>query len=565
MNFVDDVRHLIEKDQPIREAAFPPGAYNIESYQAQDAIVVLRNVEAREIAANPPPPPPAPQHHDQDQEMAAVADDGEGAEGPGEAGEADMGFAAGAEADADMAVADGVDEAGAGVDGADADMAEGAADIGGAAPGADGAGDAGGVDQGRGSGGKRKRDEEDEPLDQVLHRKRAARRNQDMAAGAAAVPDAPMEDAPHVTYWNRPMQIDEKYAKHRYPFRRRAQRRPGGGRRRPSSSMPPSGMSTMPPLPRIQRRVSFSPKQAQAMTQIVQGFTPPQVPLLTPTAAKCVEKLAGRTPPPRQAAVLIPLCNRNGVASVLLTLRSDKISHPGQVSFPGGHIERGETPIDAALRETHEELGSRIGDITIIGTCEQVVAVTGTIVHPVIGLLRRDVGELLWIEKSDDEVADVFTLSIEQLTDPSLQTLEQLPRGGSTYTVPAYLGGVHKVWGLTAFILEGVLRRVVVPVLMQDMHQHQHHHDAEAAADPSSGPRSELRMRPEGRFYTERARQEQQKAGKRETSDASGAAPSGAGGKLPMQVCSVGLGQESGGEMGGENPRAFVWQRRAAL
>mmetsp|Transcript_40143 Transcript_40143/g.65946 ORF Transcript_40143/g.65946 Transcript_40143/m.65946 type:complete len:174 (+) Transcript_40143:1-522(+) len=59
----------------------------------------------------------------------------------------------------------------------------------------------------------------------------------------------------------------------------------------------------------------------------------------------------------RHAAVLIPLCNVNGRASILFTVRTDKVStHKGQVSFPGGHLEPGETAAAAALRETGEEL-----------------------------------------------------------------------------------------------------------------------------------------------------------------------------------------------------------------
>ena len=66
----------------------------------------------------------------------------------------------------------------------------------------------------------------------------------------------------------------------------------------------------------------------------------------------------------KRAAVLIPLCNRHGVPSILFTLRSTSVgTHKGQVSFPGGHINDGETAVEASIRETKEELGSTIGNI----------------------------------------------------------------------------------------------------------------------------------------------------------------------------------------------------------
>ncbi|CAN0525287.1 unnamed protein product, partial [Ectocarpus sp. 8 AP-2014] len=61
-------------------------------------------------------------------------------------------------------------------------------------------------------------------------------------------------------------------------------------------------------------------------------------------------------------------CNRDGVASLLFTVRSGKVStHKGQVSFPGGHSEPGEDAVEAALRETREEIGDSLGRIDVLG------------------------------------------------------------------------------------------------------------------------------------------------------------------------------------------------------
>ena len=77
----------------------------------------------------------------------------------------------------------------------------------------------------------------------------------------------------------------------------------------------------------------------------------------------------------RSAAVLVPLCNNNGVASILYTERSQTVStHKGHVSFPGGHLEGSEDAIAAALRETVEELGAGVGPIDVLGWCQEVPA-----------------------------------------------------------------------------------------------------------------------------------------------------------------------------------------------
>ncbi|MCF6303645.1 MAG: (deoxy)nucleoside triphosphate pyrophosphohydrolase [Devosiaceae bacterium] len=59
----------------------------------------------------------------------------------------------------------------------------------------------------------------------------------------------------------------------------------------------------------------------------------------------------------KKAAVLIPVIERQGRAFILLTKRTEHLSsHSGQIAFPGGKIETGETPEDALVRELNEEL-----------------------------------------------------------------------------------------------------------------------------------------------------------------------------------------------------------------
>ena len=170
---------------------------------------------------------------------------------------------------------------------------------------------------------------------------------------------------------------------------------------------------------------------------------------------KMAEEDATRTAPRRRAAVLVPLCYTGGAPSILFTKRTDHVStHKGQVSFPGGHIEDGETEVACALRETEEELGAGMGDVEVLGFCETVPAVTGTLVTPVVGFVGRDTEEIRWA-LSEDEVEAVFTLPLEGLMDGSL--LEMREDRAVRAKLPVFHGGPHEVWGLTAMILHGFI------------------------------------------------------------------------------------------------------------
>jgi len=157
----------------------------------------------------------------------------------------------------------------------------------------------------------------------------------------------------------------------------------------------------------------------------------------------------------KHAAVLVPLCNRFGEASVLFTVRTNTVStHKGQVSFPGGHMEPGETFEDTAVRETREEIG-KIGNIKILGKLGLVPAVTGTLVCPVLGFVESDVMDLSSLQPNKNEVADLFTISIDNLLNPTFRELDDLGRRGKC---PAFTQSPYRVWGLTAFIMEEYLQ-----------------------------------------------------------------------------------------------------------
>lgn len=168
----------------------------------------------------------------------------------------------------------------------------------------------------------------------------------------------------------------------------------------------------------------------------------------------------------RKASVLIPLCNRHGVPSLLFTVRTKTVgTHKGQVSFPGGHVNDGETWEDAALRETYEELGETVGDITTLGTLQTIPAITGTLVTPILAFLEKDVEDFQHLVPSEGEVDRIFTRSLAELLDPNSKEYETLSRGGQSMTMPSFgpRDSDERIWGLTAMILDAVLSNVVAP------------------------------------------------------------------------------------------------------
>jgi 8-oxo-dGTP pyrophosphatase MutT (NUDIX family) len=91
------------------------------------------------------------------------------------------------------------------------------------------------------------------------------------------------------------------------------------------------------------------------------------------------------------------------------------IQWAGQVSFPGGHIDEGESVVDAALREFSEELGYPSGNIHILGEGQTIPAVTGTLVTPVVGYIDRNFEDFSVFRPEPNEVERIFCCSLDTL------------------------------------------------------------------------------------------------------------------------------------------------------
>ena len=155
-----------------------------------------------------------------------------------------------------------------------------------------------------------------------------------------------------------------------------------------------------------------------------------------------------------EAAVLIPIVERNDGLKVILTKRSNNLKqHPGQVSFPGGKSEKTDKSLVAtALRETREEIGINNKNVEILGQLSQHVTITGFKITPFIGKIRT--GFSTKIQTS--EVSEIFEVPLSYLSNPKNFRVESVKWKGKKrffYSIPY---GPYYIWGATARILKNL-------------------------------------------------------------------------------------------------------------
>ena len=156
----------------------------------------------------------------------------------------------------------------------------------------------------------------------------------------------------------------------------------------------------------------------------------------------------------RPAAVLVLLGAGARGPEVLFAERAATLrTHPGQIAFPGGAADPGDTDlVDTALREAEEEVGVRRDGVEVLGLLPPAhVAVSGFDVTAVVAWWRAP-GLVRAVDAR--EVASVPVVPVAELTDPANRATVRHPLG---YTGPAFEVAGHLIWGLTAHLLDGVL------------------------------------------------------------------------------------------------------------
>jgi len=160
----------------------------------------------------------------------------------------------------------------------------------------------------------------------------------------------------------------------------------------------------------------------------------------------------------RPAAVLVPIVERPRGETILLTLRTDHLNdHAGQVSFPGGRVDEGDTgPEHTALREAEEEVGLSPDFVDIIGALDIYETRTGFSITPVVGLVRPGFDLVL----DEFEVADAFEVPVAFFLDPANHTMDsQFWKGAMRhYYDMAYEG--YRIWGATAAMLVNLSKKL---------------------------------------------------------------------------------------------------------
>jgi 8-oxo-dGTP pyrophosphatase MutT (NUDIX family) len=160
---------------------------------------------------------------------------------------------------------------------------------------------------------------------------------------------------------------------------------------------------------------------------------------------------------PRRSAVLMLFGEGPDGPDLLLTERSHTMrSHPGQVSFPGGAVDPGETAVQAALREAQEEAGVEPSGVEVLGQLPELyLPPSNNAVTPVVGWWA-DPHEVE--PTSVDEVHAVYRVPVRELQDPAHRVIVRSPRHG--WVSPAFLIGPDKdviLWGFTGGVVQRFL------------------------------------------------------------------------------------------------------------
>ncbi len=158
----------------------------------------------------------------------------------------------------------------------------------------------------------------------------------------------------------------------------------------------------------------------------------------------------------KASGVLAPLFVRNGELRMLLTRRDGRLrNHRGEVAFPGGRLNDGETPLEAALREAHEEVALPPERVRVLGQLEPLTTViSASAITPIVGFVD---GELPPLFANPGEVDRIFDVSLYELTDPACFREEVWNFPDGTFPVWFFEVEDDTIWGATGRMIRRLL------------------------------------------------------------------------------------------------------------
>lgn len=158
----------------------------------------------------------------------------------------------------------------------------------------------------------------------------------------------------------------------------------------------------------------------------------------------------------RDAAVLVAITEREQPGVLLIHRPSNMRAHPGQVAFPGGKIDPGEGPVEAALREAHEELGIPPEAVRIVGESDRFHTGTGYAITPVIGMIPPDIE----LSPNPAEVAQWFEAPLDYVFDAANQRQVTAELDFGPVRFWEIMWQEHRIWGVTGALMVNLSRRL---------------------------------------------------------------------------------------------------------